>query len=42
MRYIGCGLIGIACKLLQPEQPQSLIATVLLCAAAAFIKYDKD
>lgn len=27
-------LIGLACYMLQPGQPRSVIATVLLCAAA--------
>ncbi len=26
-------LIGVACALLEPSQPQSVIATVCLCAA---------
>jgi hypothetical protein len=33
MRVVGGVLIGVACALLQPDQPESLVATALLILA---------
>lgn len=35
--YIAVLLIGVACTLLQPHQPQSMIATVLLAVAVYLV-----
>lgn len=34
--YIGAACIGLACYALQPNQPQSMIATALLVLAVNF------
>lgn len=33
MDFFAYFAVGIACALLQPKQPQSVIATILLCFA---------
>lgn len=39
-QVLGAALVGIACSALNPRQPESAIASVLICIALALFTWD--